>query len=276
MAPCSRSKPPSPTRLARHGADAGRGETGDRCLSASGQAAPFPGCPRAHALQQDATGRPGKPPPLGYAVVIQDTRGRFASEGDNLPFNREDQDGFDTVGWIAQQGWCNGKIGTYGGSALGITQLQLGGHRGECLVCQHITVAEPDLYNVVYTGGVFRKALVEDWLRTSKFVPRRSTFGPGTTLRSLLAGAGCHPPLQGGQRARASYRRLLRYLCARHDRRLHGLSDQGGPGARGKQKLLLGPWTHGVLTEKAGDLVFPEANRPPNNVQDQTVGGNAT
>src|SRR5215217_4671194 len=53
---------------------------------------------------------------LGYAVVIQDTRGRFASEGENLPFNIEDRDGTDTLAWIAKQGWCNGKIGTFGGS----------------------------------------------------------------------------------------------------------------------------------------------------------------
>jgi len=64
---------------------------------------------------------------LGYALVVQDTRGRFASEGENLPFVGDAwgklNDGYDTLEWIAAQPWCNGKIGTWGGSALGITQL---------------------------------------------------------------------------------------------------------------------------------------------------------
>ncbi len=57
----------------------------------------------------------------GYGMVIQDTRGRFASEGENLPFEADGWaghwDGWDTVQWVRRQPWCNGKIGTYGGSA---------------------------------------------------------------------------------------------------------------------------------------------------------------
>src|SRR5262249_48730668 len=49
----------------------------------------------------------------GFAVVIQDTRGRFASEGENLPFANDGwgqrQDGADTAEWIAAQPWCDGK-----------------------------------------------------------------------------------------------------------------------------------------------------------------------
>ena len=63
----------------------------------------------------------------GYATVIQDTRGRFASKGDNLPFHADGWsdgwDGFDTIEWIARQPWCNGRIGTLGGSALGKSHL---------------------------------------------------------------------------------------------------------------------------------------------------------
>src|SRR6478735_5977653 len=61
----------------------------------------------------------------GYALVIQDIRGRFKSEGDNaIIFGNdglgEHQDGPDTLKWIAKQPWCDGKIGSWGGSALGI------------------------------------------------------------------------------------------------------------------------------------------------------------
>jgi putative CocE/NonD family hydrolase len=91
----------------------------------------------------------------GYAVVVQDTRGRFASEGANLPFEGDGwwenrADGVDTVQWIARQAWCNGKIGTWGGSALGINQLMLAGAGARPLACQHITVAEPNLHQSLF------------------------------------------------------------------------------------------------------------------------------
>ena len=52
-------------------------------------------------------------------------RGRGASEGAYRPFMDDPVDGFDTVEWIAKQPWCNGKIGTWGGSAGAITQFQM-------------------------------------------------------------------------------------------------------------------------------------------------------
>ncbi len=59
----------------------------------------------------------------GYAVVIQDIRGSFASDGDFLPFFSDVEDGYDTVEWCAEQPWCDGKIGMFGSSAVGYTQL---------------------------------------------------------------------------------------------------------------------------------------------------------
>jgi putative CocE/NonD family hydrolase len=52
----------------------------------------------------------------GYAVVIQDTRGRWSSEGKNYPFLFEREDGYDTVEWVGSQPWSNGKVGMFGGS----------------------------------------------------------------------------------------------------------------------------------------------------------------
>jgi putative CocE/NonD family hydrolase len=56
-------------------------------------------------------------------VVIQDTRGRWASDGDGYPLVNEMADGYDTVIWCAQQPWSNGKVGMFGGSYVGYTQL---------------------------------------------------------------------------------------------------------------------------------------------------------
>ena len=58
----------------------------------------------------------------GYAVVIQDCRGRFTSEGTFYPFREETADGYDTVEWCASQSWCNGKVGMFGNSYVGATQ----------------------------------------------------------------------------------------------------------------------------------------------------------
>jgi putative CocE/NonD family hydrolase len=54
----------------------------------------------------------------GYACLIQDCRGRYNSEGTFYKYVNEAQDGYDTVEWMAQQAWCNGKVGTTGISYL--------------------------------------------------------------------------------------------------------------------------------------------------------------
>ena len=58
----------------------------------------------------------------GYAVVTQDVRGRFASEGVFDSIHNEGPDGSDTIDWIARQPWSNGRVGMVGGSYLGIVQ----------------------------------------------------------------------------------------------------------------------------------------------------------
>ena len=65
----------------------------------------------------------------GFAVVTQDSRGRYASEGNWVPFTVEDtgdaEDGFDSVEWLARQPWCNGRVGTLGASYNAWMQWQL-------------------------------------------------------------------------------------------------------------------------------------------------------
>ena len=60
----------------------------------------------------------------GYAVVIQDTRGRYTSEGKFYAFKDDIHDGYDTVEWVASQPWSLGKVGMYGSSYVGATQWQ--------------------------------------------------------------------------------------------------------------------------------------------------------
>ena len=75
----------------------------------------------------------------GYAIAIQETRNVLDSEGKTLPFISDGwgklQDGYDTVEWLANSPYTNGKIGTWGASALGITQLLMAPSQPPHLVC---------------------------------------------------------------------------------------------------------------------------------------------
>lgn len=64
--------------------------------------------------------------PRGYAVVVQDMRGRHRSEGVFAPYPQAREDGAATLDWIAAQDWSDGRVGMIGCSALGEVQLMLG------------------------------------------------------------------------------------------------------------------------------------------------------
>ena len=65
----------------------------------------------------------------GYAVAAQDMRGKFHSEGEFTPFRGDAEDGSDTVDWLARQPWSNGRVGTFGCSSQGDTQMMLARER---------------------------------------------------------------------------------------------------------------------------------------------------
>src|SRR6266481_5010656 len=64
----------------------------------------------------------GKAVARGYAVVIQDVRGRYSSDGEFDPYKNEGRDGYDTIEWAATQPWSNGDVGTFGLSYPGAVQ----------------------------------------------------------------------------------------------------------------------------------------------------------
>ena len=104
----------------------------------------------------------------GYAVAIQDTRGRFASEGVWYPLLDDgwgtNQDGRDTIEWLAKHPFCNGRIGTFGGSYSGNTQYLMAPTRPAGLECMFVREACADLTEEwVYRGGVFELGLNLHW-----------------------------------------------------------------------------------------------------------------
>ena len=90
----------------------------------------------------------------GYAVVAQDVRGRFGSEGRFYPFVQEGLDGYDTIEWAAAQDWSNGKIGTFGASYLAWDQYRAAMERPPHLAAMFANVGGANFYQEFgYPGG---------------------------------------------------------------------------------------------------------------------------
>ena len=98
----------------------------------------------------------------GYAVVIQDVRGRFDSEGDFVPYQNEGHDGYDTIEWAAVQPWSNGAVGTFGLSYPGAVQwlAAVEGPPHLKAMVPAMTFATPRTF--FYSGGVWDLSWI-DW-----------------------------------------------------------------------------------------------------------------
>jgi predicted acyl esterase len=201
----------------------------------------------------------------GYAAVAQDMRGRFDSEGKAAAFLDcgwgQNKDGYDTVEWIAAQKWCNGKVGTHGGSAMGITQNMMAGAKPPHLTCQFIMVAASNLYaQAVFRGGAYCQSLVDGWITETRF--------PKEDL-ALLRSHPCYDDFWKGLDSATRFAEMnvpAVHIGGWYDCFLQGTIDEfvgrqtlGAEGSRGKQKLLIGPWTHGGANRtKQGILEFPQ------------------
>lgn len=205
----------------------------------------------------------------GYAVVAQDTRGRFASGGENLPFHRDVVDGEDTIRWLSRQPWCNQRIGTWGGSAGAITQFQLVRSGVRPLAAQFLIVGAPDLHQVVYTGGVFRKSLIEDWLAATKFATNAlSIWEQHPTVDDYWRQRDASQAYRGIEAAAVHLGGWWDIFAQPTIDGFVGYQNQGAKNVRNRQRLIMGPWTHGVLQGKAGEIEFPNAKNPPGDVED--------
>ncbi len=100
----------------------------------------------------------------GYVVIVQDTRGRMASEGEWVPFNNEANDGYDTIQWAAQLAYSNGSVGMYGASYYGFTQWSAAVLTPPALkaMVPFITWNDP-LNGVVFRGGALELGSAASW-----------------------------------------------------------------------------------------------------------------
>jgi len=205
---------------------------------------------------QEGKGLAARSAKHGYAFVIQDLRGRFKSEGHHAIIFANDglgehQDGRDTLEWIAKQPWCSGKIGSWGSSALGITQNMAAPVAPDELKAQHVSVAFSDYYSqAAYQGGAFRTQLLERWLQSTGMIEKN--------LATFVA----HPRYDdfwkrlNTETQAAKVRAPGVFLGGWYDIFLQGTINSfmaihyhGGEGAKGKCRLVISPIGHGAITE---------------------------
>ena len=195
----------------------------------------------------------------GYVYVVQDTRGKGHSEGFYAAFENDIEDGYDTIEWIAKQPWSNGQVGITGGSALGITGNEAAMAAPPHLKAAYVVVAPYDLLQNTYMGGVLKEKDVLGWSKDQGIAE-----SVRDAQRSRVA-----DDVFWNRSAMSENRKYIRIpiynVGGWYDIFDHGnvsnfeyLQNHGAKGARGNQKLLMGPFGHGKLS---GGLAYPGADR---------------
>ena len=196
----------------------------------------------------------------GWPVIIQDMRGRFSSEGEDTVFRNAHTDGPDTLEWIGEQSWSNGKVATFGGSALGICQYFMAGANPPELACQYIQVATPNLHHHgAFQGGQMRYQLIYKWLEKQgslfaldeylEYENYTIDFWTNVSLEDNWQDINVPAIHIGG---------WYDIFCQGTIDGFMGYQYQGGAGAAGKSKLIMGPWTHGGANNiHQGQLTYP-------------------
>lgn len=104
----------------------------------------------------------------GFAVVIQDTRGRYSSGGAFTPYLDETEDGLDTIAWTRAQPFCDGRVGMYGASYIGATQLLAARAAPEGLVAIAPQLTAAEYHDVwTYSGGALQLGFLLLWTAES-------------------------------------------------------------------------------------------------------------
>jgi len=202
-----------------------------------------------------------------YAFVIADWRGFFGSMDANVMGYERGKDGYDLVEWIATQPWSNGRLGTWGPSALGKIQFQTAKTRPPHLVCCVPLVASPQFeYQEYYPGGVYRTEYVEQLdalgFGISTFIKPYPTYD--NIWQFIFEPTGWYPDsiavpmlMIGGWYDHGTVGILEMY---------NALRTNAAIPVRDDQFLLMGPWAHGgfgpvqVGSAQQGELFYYEAD----------------
>jgi hypothetical protein len=136
----------------------------------------------------------------GYAVVVQDVRGRYGSEGEFEPYRNEGRDGYDTIEWAAAQPWSDGAVGTFGLSYPGAVQWLAAIESPPHLKAMVPAMTFSTPRNFFYSGGVFDMSWTS-WIWNN--------IAPDVRARRGLPGP------RTGEEARAAWDRMRESIQAR-------------------------------------------------------------
>jgi predicted acyl esterase len=195
----------------------------------------------------------------GYAYVVQDVRGKGHSNGFYDAFANDTEDGYDTIEGLAAQPWSNGKVGITGGSAMGITSNLAAISAPPHLKAAYVIVAPNETFRTSYLGGVPEDHDLVGWLHdqgVSDAVIAHSLAGSTRTVFADRLGPG---------KALKYVRIPIWNVGGWYDifntgevENFEVLQNEGSKGARGNQRLTMGPFGHGPLS---GDLAYPGEDR---------------
>ncbi len=205
-----------------------------------------------------------------YHLVVQDLRGTSDSEGGEsfLLFIDSYKDGVDTIDWIRNQSWSNGKIASAGVSALCLNQYYYAGMGPEGLLAQQLWFGTPEMFDHAIFQGSYHKSSVETWVSDtsptnweyqidtlfSKTIPKNEILYNSTSLSNPIGPHYSNVSVYGIH-VGGWYDHFLQGTLDGYV----GYDDYGAPRAQGHQKLVMGPWTHGsVYGGQQGELVYPD------------------
>ncbi len=191
----------------------------------------------------------------GFAFLVQDVRGKGRSEGFYRAFIDDGPDGYDTIEWMAEQDWCNGRVGITGGSAMGITSNLAATYDPPHLDAAYVIVAPSTRLTGSYIGGAFKEQDSGGWSRRQGI----SEEVIANTARNYPDSAYWSNTEIGDNRRfidipMYNYGGWYDIFNEGNVRNFQYLQNEGRDGARGNQRLTMGPFGHGPLS---GDLAYP-------------------
>jgi uncharacterized protein len=142
----------------------------------------------------------------GYHVLLQSIRGTFGSGGEFEPMRHEIADGQDTVAWLRQQSWFEGRLATYGPSYLGFVQWALAMDPPPELVAAIVHVAPHDFSRSAYRNGVFDLYNYVSW---SDLVAHQESIGMLRAMARTTTAERRLRPMLNRLPVTAGYRDLL-------------------------------------------------------------------
>jgi predicted acyl esterase len=190
----------------------------------------------------------------GYVYVIQDVRGKGHSQGHYDAFFNDTEDGYDTVEALAAEPWSNGQIGMTGASAMGITATEAAIAAPPHLKAAYVVVTPSERFTTSFLGGVLKEKDTVGWMKGQGESDEAIAAAEAGAIRSAFT------ERQVG--ANLKYVRIPIYSVGGwYDifntgtiANFEYLQNHGAKGARGNQKLRMGPFGHGPLS---GGLAYP-------------------